>query len=76
MLLDGLRPAFGGVAAGSLLAVVAAQLIRSSLYASRPLDPAVFAAVIGLMFVVATAACLLPVWRASRVGPSTALRNE
>jgi len=76
MLLDGLRPAFGGVVAGSLLAIAAAQLIRSSLYATAPLDPAVFAAVIGLLFAVATAACLLPAWRASRVEPSTALRTE
>lgn len=76
MLLDGLAPAFGGAAAGSLLAIVAAQLIRSSLYATKPLDPAVFAAVIGLLFGVATTACLLPAWRASRVQPATVLRNE
>jgi len=36
MLLDGLVPAFGGAAAGSLLAIAAAQLIRSSLYATKP----------------------------------------
>jgi predicted permease len=64
MLLDGLVPALGGAAAGSLLAVAAAQLIRSSLYATKPLDPAVFAGVIGLLFGVALAACLLPAWRA------------
>ena len=76
MLLDGLGPAFGGVAAGSLIAMGAVQWIRSSLYATRPLDPVVFAAVIGLLLGVATAACLLPAWRASRVEPSAALRNE
>jgi putative ABC transport system permease protein len=76
MLLDGLVPAFGGAAAGSLLAIAAAQLIRSSLYATKPLDPAVFAGVIGLLFGVATTACLLPAWRASRVQPATVLRSE
>ena len=76
MLLDGLAPALGGAAAGSLLAIAAAQLIRSSLYATKPLDPAVFAGVIGLLFGVATAACLLPAWRASRVQPATVLRSE
>jgi predicted permease len=76
MLLDGLAPAFGGTAAGSLLAIAAAQLIRSSLYATKPLDPAVFAGVIGLLFAVATTACLLPAWRASRVQPATVLRSE
>jgi len=44
MLVDGLRPALGGVIAGSVLAVAAAQLIRSSLYATaarstRPSSP-------------------------------------
>lgn len=76
MLLDGLAPAFGGAAAGSLLAIAAARLIRSSLYATNPLDPAVFAAVIGLLFGVATTACLVPAWRASRVQPATVLRSE
>jgi len=76
MLLDGLPPALGGAAAGSLLAIAAAQLIRSSLYATKPLDPGVFAAVIGLLFGVATTACLLPAWRASRVQPATVLRSE
>jgi putative ABC transport system permease protein len=75
-LLDGLRPAFGGVVAGSLLAIGASQLIRSSLYGTKPLDPAVFAGVIGLLFTVAAAACLLPAWRASRVEPFAVLRSE
>jgi putative ABC transport system permease protein len=76
MLLDGLAPALGGAAAGSLLAIAAAQLIRSSLYATKPLDPAVFTGVIGLLFGVATMACLIPAWRASRVQPATVLHNE
>ena len=76
VLLDGLGPAFGGAAAGSLLAIAATQLIRSNLYATKPLDPAVFAGVMGLLIGVATAACLLPAWRASRVQPATVLRSE
>lgn len=76
MLLDGLAPALGGAAAGSLLAIATAQLIRSSLYGTKPFDPGVFAAVIGLLFGVATMACLLPAWRASRVQPASVLRSE
>lgn len=76
MLLDGLPPALGGAAAGSVLAIAAAQLIRSSLYTTKALDPGVFAGVIGLLFGVATMACLLPAWRASRVPPATVLRSE
>ena len=76
MLLDGLAPAFGGAAAGLFLAIAAAQLIRSSLYATKPFDPAVFAGVIGLLFGVAIIACLVPAWRASLVQPATVLRSE
>jgi predicted permease len=76
LLLDGLPPAIGGAVAGSLLAIAAAQLIRSSLFATKPLDPAVFAGVIGLLLGVATTACLAPAWRASRVQPATVLRSE
>jgi ABC-type antimicrobial peptide transport system permease subunit len=76
MLLDGLPPSLGCPVAGSLLAIATAQLIRSSLYATKPLDPGVFAVVIGLLFGVATVACLLPVWRASRVQPASVLRSE
>jgi putative ABC transport system permease protein len=76
MLLDGLAPAFGGATAGSLLAIAAAQLIRSSLFATKPLDPAVFAGVIGLLLGAATTACLIPAWRATRVQPATVLRSE
>jgi putative ABC transport system permease protein len=75
-MVDGLRPAFGGAVAGSLLAIGASHLIRASLYATKPLDPTVFAGVIGLLFAVAAAACLLPAWRASRVEPSAVLRSE
>jgi len=75
-LFDGLRPALGGLVAGSLLAIGATQLIRSSLYATKPLDPTVFAGVIGLLLAVAAAACLLPAWRASRVDPAAVLRSE
>jgi len=76
VLLDGLGPALGGAASGSLLAIGASQLIRSSLYATKPLDPAVFSSVIGLLLGVAIVACLLPAWRASRVEPAMVLRSE
>ncbi len=76
VLLDGLRPAFFGLAFGVAASVGAAHLIRSMLYGTSPLDSAVFVSVIAILSLVAVAACLLPAWRASRLDPMAALRAE
>ena len=76
VLLDGLRPAFLGLALGVAASVGAARLIRSMLYEISPLDPAVFVSVIATLSLVAAAACLIPAWRASRLDPMAALRAE
>ena len=76
VLLDGLHPAFFGLAFGIAGGIAAAQLIRSMLYGMGPLDPAVFLTVIGVLLLVAAAACLIPAWRASRLDPMVALRTE
>jgi predicted permease len=76
MLLDGLRPAFFGLAFGLAGSIAAARLIRSVLYGTGPLDPAVFLTVIAILMSVAAAACFIPAWRASRMDLMQALRNE
>ena len=76
VLLDGLRPAFFGLALGVAGSVAAAGLIRSLLYGISPADPLVFVSVAATLLVVAAAACALPAWRASRVDPIQALRAE
>jgi ABC-type lipoprotein release transport system permease subunit len=52
------------------------RLIQSMLYATQPLDPAIFAAVAATLLAVAALACLVPAWRASRIDPMRALRTE
>ena len=74
VLVDGLRPALLGLAVGIAGSIGAAQLIRSMLYGTRPLDPSVFFGVAAILLCVACAACLIPAWRASRLDPMTALR--
>ncbi|MGA2728827.1 MAG: ABC transporter permease [Terracidiphilus sp.] len=76
MLFDGLRPAILGLALGSAASAGITQLIRSMLYDTRPLDPAVYAAVTLTLLIVATVACVVPAWRASRLDPMQALRAE
>ncbi len=76
LLLDGLKPALLGLLIGLPASAAAVRLIRSMLYETQPLDPAVFLAVGGLLLLVAIAACLGPAWRASRLDPIAALRME
>lgn len=76
MLLDGLRPAFFGLALGIAASAAVVRVIHSMLYETQPLDPAVFAAVSVTLLLVATLACILPAWRASRLDPMQALRAE
>jgi putative ABC transport system permease protein len=76
MLGDGLRPALYGLVLGLAVSAGAVRLIQSMLYGTRPLDPAIFAAVAATLLMVAVFACLVPAWRASRIGPMQALRTE
>jgi len=74
MLFDGLRPAAAGLLLGLAGGMAASREIGSLLYGVQPLDPVVFAAVAGVLLLVAALACLLPAWRASRLDPIRALR--
>lgn len=76
MLGDGLRPALSGLTLGVAASIGAVRLIQSMLYATRPLDPAIFASVAATLVVVAALACFVPAWRASRIDPMQALRTE
>ena len=76
MLGDGLRPAVYGLVLGLVVSVGVLRLIQSMLYGTRPLDPAIFAAVAATLLGVAALACLVPALRASRIDPMRALRNE
>ena len=76
VLGDGLRPALYGLALGLVVSAGAVRLLQSMLYGSRPLDPAIFAAVAAMLLIVAALACLVPAWKASRIDPIQALRTE
>ena len=75
VLVDGLRPAFIGLALGLAASAGLTQLIRSMLYQTEPLDPVVIVGVGFVLLLVATAACVIPAWRASQLDPMRALRD-
>lgn len=76
MLSDGLRPALFGLVAGLGSSVAAGRLIRTMLYETQAFDLTVYAAVTGVLLLVAALACLVPAWRASQLDPMRALRSE
>jgi predicted permease len=76
VLFDGLRPALLGLVIGLAASAATGRLIATMLYDTKPLDSGIFAAVAATLLIVATAACMLPAWRASRVDPMQALRTE
>lgn len=76
MLGDGLRPALYGLVLGLGASALVTSLLESMLYQTKALDPIVFVLVSLVLLVVASMACLLPAWRASRLNPMQALRTE
>ncbi len=73
---QGLTLAALGVAAGCAIAAGVTRYMASWIYGVTPLDSATFAGAAMLMLAVAAAAIYVPVRRATKVDPVTALRAE
>jgi len=76
VLKQGLLLALIGLALGVLAAFGLMRLLSSLLYQVSTSDAATFAAVSGVLFVVALLACYVPARRATKVDPLIALRYE
>jgi putative ABC transport system permease protein len=76
VLGQGLLLAAIGLGIGLAGAVAATRLLRSLLFEVKPNDPLTYAAVAGILAVIALAACCVPALRATRVDPLVALRQE
>ncbi len=72
----GLALTLAGLGIGLLLAAIAARSITALLYGFRPDYVPAMTVVSIVLLMVAALACLVPAYRASRVDPMVALRNE
>jgi putative ABC transport system permease protein len=73
---DLLRLLAPGVALGMLVCLLASRLIGSVLFGVRPIDPASFAAALGIVACTVAAAAWQPLRRAMGVDPAIVLREE
>jgi putative ABC transport system permease protein len=76
MVLQGLKLGTTGVAFGIGAALVLTTVIQSMLIGVQPTDPATFVAIAIGFLLIAAMACGVPAFRASRLDPMVALREE
>jgi putative ABC transport system permease protein len=76
VLWQGVWMAAIGAAAGICGALVMARVLKGLLYGVGAADPVSYAGAGAVMAVAVLLACGLPAWRAARVDPMVALRNE
>jgi len=72
----GVRMVVIGIAIGGIIALWASRWLGTLLFNESPKDPVVYAAVAGVLVVVAVVATALPALGAARLDPNTALRAE
>ena len=65
-----------GLGIGIVAALAATRLVASFLFGLTPSDPVTWIASAGILLGVALAAGAAPAWRAARMDPMAALREE
>ena len=75
VLTDAMRLTSIGVAAGLVMAAIAARFLRSQLYETAPHDPLAYAAATVALSLAALLACWLPLRRATAADPQAVLRE-
>ena len=75
-LIEGLRPAFVGAAAGVIASLLCAGWLRRFLYQVSPLDPATIVGACATIMLTLLFAVWWPSRRAAKIDPQEALRSE
>ena len=76
ILAQGLTPALAGIVVGLITALAARNVMRTQLFGISPTDTGTYLAVAVGVMIAALVACLVPLTRALRVSPVTALRES
>lgn len=76
VVMEGMKPTLLGVAIGTGAALAMGRLVASLVFQVKPTDPMTFMAVGALLALIALLACVIPAYRASKIDPVIALRNE
>jgi predicted permease len=72
----GLLLTASGVAIGAVSATALTHLMGNMLYKVSPRDPLAFASALAVITIASLAACFFPAWRATRIDPTQALREQ
>jgi putative ABC transport system permease protein len=75
MSANGLKPVIAGLAIGIGGAIGATRLLQSQLFEVGPRDPLTLIGTAVLLLIVGAMAAAIPAWRATRIDPSSALRE-
>jgi len=73
---QGMRLTAIGLLTGALLALAVTRLVANALVHVSASDPAIFGGALAFLAAVALAASWIPAYRATRIDPNEALRNE
>jgi predicted permease len=76
ILGQGGRLILAGLGLGLVLAMALGFGLRSMLFGITAIDPVVYLSAVALLALIAFCACAVPSWRAARVNPVEALRDE
>jgi putative ABC transport system permease protein len=72
----GLRLTAAGIVIGAVAAGMLTRLMGNLLYKVNPRDPIAFGLALVVIAIASLAACFLPAWRATRIDPIQALREQ
>jgi putative ABC transport system permease protein len=76
VIAEGMTPTLIGIAGGAVAALASARLIEKLVFGVSAADPLTLGAVAGTLAFVALVASVVPAYRAARVDPLNALRDE